>query len=190
MNGFFGRVLLVDAGSGRGTCRDLPAGLLRHCLGGVGLATRLLLENAPPGVDPLSPANPLVLAAAPLAGTALTTTAKFAVASKSPLTGFVADSLASGSFALALKRLGIDALVITGRAPAQACLVLEGDRVEVREASGLAGLSAAETEARVRAAWPFRRRRSSRSAWPVNAACASPRSRRRGAMPAAADWAR
>src|SRR5690606_23047998 len=99
---------------GRSEHRPIDEARLRHYLGGVGLGTSLLDEYAPAGVDPLSPDNPLIFASAPLTGTRLTTTAKFAVVTKSPLTGFIADSLSSSHFALELKRLGIDALVLTG----------------------------------------------------------------------------
>jgi aldehyde:ferredoxin oxidoreductase len=120
-------------------------------MGGVGLGTSLLYDYAPAGVDPLSPDNPLIFATAPLVGTGLTTTAKFAVVTKSPLTGFIADSLSSSHFALELKRLGVDALVITGRAPSLVYLFIHGDTVEVRAADRLKGKSPEETQSFIRA---------------------------------------
>ena len=150
MHGFWGRLLHVDVTTGRSATRDIDEERLRKYLGGVGLGASLLYEYAPPGVDPLSSANPLVFASAPLVGTRLTTTAKFAVVTKSPLTGFIADSLSSSHFALELKRLGIDALVITGRAPAPAYLFIDGDRVELRSAEHLRGRAPADAEAAIR----------------------------------------
>jgi aldehyde:ferredoxin oxidoreductase len=152
VQGFCGRLLHVDLGSGRGTYHDLDERALRACLGGIGLGTSLLHAFAPPGVDALSAENPLIFTSAPLVGTGLTTTAKFAVVTKSPLTGFIADSLSSSGFALELKRLGIDALAITGSAPALSYLVVDGERVEVRDAAALAGKPPRETESAVRAA--------------------------------------
>lgn len=151
MQGFWGRLLHVNLNGGRCTYRELAESRLKTCLGGVGLGTSLLDEYAPSGVDPFSSANPLVFASAPLVGTPLTTTAKFAVVTKSPLTGFIADSLSSSHFALELKRLGVDAVVITGRAPTLVYLVIDGARVEVRSADHLAGSAPAEAEARIRA---------------------------------------
>src|SRR5512132_2201666 len=116
MYGFHGRLLHIDLSTGQSSWRGLEPARLRAFLGGIGLGTSLLYEFAPPGIDPFSPANPLIFTSAPLVGTGLTTTAKFAVVTKSPLTGFIADSLSSSHFALELKRLGVDALVITGRA--------------------------------------------------------------------------
>ena len=120
-------------------------------LGGVGLGTTLLHEYAPADVDPLSPANPLIFTSAPLVGTGLTTTAKFAVVTKSPLTGFIADSLSSSHFALELKRLGIDALVITGQAASLAYVFIRAHHVEIRAAGHLRGKSPHDTESSIRA---------------------------------------
>ena len=116
MYGFHGRLLQVDLNSGKSSWHDLAESRLRSFLGGIGLGTSLLYDYAPPGVEPFSPANPLIFTSAPLVGTGLTTTAKFGVVTKSPLTGFIGDSLSSSHFALELKRAGLDAVVITGQA--------------------------------------------------------------------------
>jgi aldehyde:ferredoxin oxidoreductase len=151
VHGFCGRLLHVDLNSGRSVYRALDEPRLRQYLGGVGLGTTLLHEYAPAGVDPLSPGNPLIFTSAPLVGTGLTTTAKFAVVTKSPLTGFIADSLSSSHFALELKRLGIDALVITGQAACLVYVFIRGRQVEIRAAGHLAGRSPHDTEALIRA---------------------------------------
>jgi aldehyde:ferredoxin oxidoreductase len=151
VKGFYGRLLHIDLENGHGTYRDLEEPLLRGCLGGVGLGARLLYQYAPAGVDPLAPSNPLIFASAPLVGTGITTTAKFAVVTKSPLTGFIADSLSSSHFALGLKRLGVDAIVISGRAASQSYVAIQGDHVDIRSADHLRGKSPVETEALVRA---------------------------------------
>src|SRR5690348_1418283 len=106
MHGFHGRLLHLDLTSGQSVWREIETSRLRAFLGGIGLGTSLLYDYAPRGVDPFSPENPLIFASAPLVGTGLTTTAKFAVVTKSPLTGFIADSLSSSYFALELKRIG------------------------------------------------------------------------------------
>ena len=150
MHGFCGRVLHIDLSHGRTAYHQLDPSRLRACLGGVGLGTSLLSEYLPPGVDPLSAANALVFTSAPLVGTKLTTTAKFAIVTKSPLTGFIADSLSSSHFAIELKRLGIDGLVITGRAPSWVYLFVQGETVEIRAADHLLGKAPNDTEALIR----------------------------------------
>src|SRR5215831_13462132 len=150
MYGFYGRLIHLDLTTGESVWREIEESRLRAFLGGIGLGTSLLYDYAPSGVDPFSPANPLILASAPLVDTGVTTTAKFAVVTKSPLTGFIADSLSSSFFALELKRTGLDALVITGRASSPVCLVIHESDVTIRDASFLWSKSPQETETSLR----------------------------------------
>lgn len=152
MYGFHGRLLRIDLTTHSYTWQDIEASRLRAVLGGVGLGASLLYEYAPPRVEPFSADNPLIFTSAPLVGTGLTTTAKYAAVTKSPLTGFIADSLSSSFFALELKRVGVDALVITGAAEHPTYLLITDAGVEFRTAAHLAGLSAQETEERIRLA--------------------------------------
>src|SRR6185436_14722612 len=100
--GYFGRALVVDVGDRAATSAPLPLDerVLRAYLGGVGLGTWLLHRLAPPMVDPIAPEAPLMFVFSPLVGTPLTTSAKFAVVAKSPLTGLITDALASSQFAI------------------------------------------------------------------------------------------
>jgi aldehyde:ferredoxin oxidoreductase len=150
VHGFHGRLLHLDLTSGRSDYHEIDESRLRTSLGGIGLGTTLLYEYAPAGVEPLAPANPLIFASAPLVGTGVTTTAKFAVVTKSPLTGFIADSLSSSHFALELKRLGIDALVITGQASSLVYVFVHGEQVEIRDARHLRGKTPDETQSGIR----------------------------------------
>lgn len=150
MYGFHGRLLHVDLSTGQSFWHELEKPRLRAFLGGIGLGTSLLYDYAPAGVDPFSPANPLIFTSAPLVGTGLTTTAKFAVVTKSPLTGFIADSLSSSYFALELKRVGIDAMVITGRAAAMTYIFIHHDKVDFHRAGHLRAKSPLECESLIR----------------------------------------
>jgi len=150
MHGFHGRLLHIDLNCGKSSWLRLEESRLRAFLGGIGLGTSLLYDYAPPGVEPFAPANPLILTSAPLVGTGLTTTAKFAVVTKSPLSGFIGDSLSSSHFALELKRTGLDAVVITGRASSLVYIVITDDAVEIRDAEPLRGKTPGETEAIIR----------------------------------------
>src|SRR5687767_3310600 len=150
MHGFHGRLLHIDLSTGQSVWHDLEESRLRAFLGGIGLGTSLLYDYAPAEVDPFAPGNPLIFTSAPLVGTGLTTTAKFAVVTKSPLTGFVADSLSSSYFALELKRTGLDGLVITGQASSLVYLFITDHGVEIRDAEHLRRKSPGETEAAIR----------------------------------------
>lgn len=146
--GFFGRALIVDVGDDAATAAvcDLDEQVLRAYLGGAGLGTWLLHRFAPPRVDPLAPEAPLAFVFSSLVGTPLTTSAKFAVVAKSPLTGLLTDALASSQFAIAGKLTGHDALVVRGRAAQLSVLLIDGDGARLEAAPELAGLPAAEAE--------------------------------------------
>src|SRR5262245_21499621 len=150
MFGFHGQLLHIDLNSGRNSRRELEESRLRAFLGGIGLGTSLLHEYAPPGVEPFALENPLIFTSAPFVGTGLTTTAKYAVVAKSPLTGFIGDSLSSSHLALALKRAGWDALAITGACDAPSILVVDHEEIRITEAVELWGAGAAEVEGRLR----------------------------------------
>jgi aldehyde:ferredoxin oxidoreductase len=148
--GYFGRVLVVDVTSGTSQSRPLPDGVLRGYIGGCGLGTWLLWQLGTPGADPLGPRSPLAFVFSPLVGTPLTTSAKFAVVAKSPLTGMLTDALASSQFAIAGKLTGHDAIVIDGRAPELSVLLVDGDGIRLIGAAQLAGLTAADTDRQLR----------------------------------------
>lgn len=148
--GYFGQALVVDVTDCSATTLRLDEDVLRAYLGGAGLGTWLTAELAPRGVDPLAPESPLSFVFSPLVGTPLTTSAKFAVVAKSPLTGLLTDALASSQFAISGKFTGYDALVVIGRAPRPSHLFIDEEGVSLTDASDEWDMSAADTEAAVR----------------------------------------
>jgi aldehyde:ferredoxin oxidoreductase len=151
--GYFGRALVVDATDGSAETLPLPGSVLRNCIGGAGLGTWLMHRLAPPGVEPLAPEAPLAFVFSPLVGTPLTTSAKFAVVSKSPLTGLLNDALASSHFAIAGKLSGHDALVIRGACEEPSVLLVDRDGPRLEPAGDLWGLPAEDAESRLRGRW-------------------------------------
>src|SRR6201986_4882174 len=144
--GYFGQALIVDATDGTSAILPVPDEILRAYIGGAGLGTWLLHRFGPPGADPLGAEAPLAFVFSPLVGTPLTTSAKFAVVAKSPLTGMLTDALASSQFAIAGKLTGHDAIVIRGRSPQWSVLLVDGDGTRLLDGRHLAGLTAAQTD--------------------------------------------
>jgi aldehyde:ferredoxin oxidoreductase len=128
----------------------LPETVLRAFIGGAGLGAWLMHQCCPPSVEALSPEAPLMFVFSPLVGTPLTTSAKFAVVAKSPLTGRLTDALASSHFAISGKLTGHDAIVLRGRCSGPSVLMVDGSSVRLAAADDVWGLSAAETEQRLR----------------------------------------
>ena len=148
--GYFGQALVVDATDGTSRTMEIGGEVLRAYLGGAGLGTWLLHRLGPPGADPLGPDAVLAFVFSPLVGTPLTTSAKFAVVAKSPLTGMLTDALASSQFAISGKLTGHDAIVVTGRAPRLSMLLVDGGVTKIVDAGHLAGRTAAETDRALR----------------------------------------
>ena len=148
--GYFGNALVVDVTDGSSSTLPLGESVLREHLGGAGLGAWLMHQLAPVGVDPLSPSAPLAFVFSPLVGTPLTTSAKFAVVAKSPLTGLLNDALASSHFAISGKLTGHDAIVVTGRALRPSVLMVDVDGARLLDAGPEWGMSAADAEASVR----------------------------------------
>ncbi len=145
--GGFGEYLHVELDSGEATRVALPDDAARRFIGGVGLGTFLLMSHTRAGFDPLGPEAALVFAFGPLLGTPLTTSAKYALLAKSPLTDRISDALSSSHFALSAKRLGLDAIVLTGRAAAPSVLLIDESGARLEPAGELwgSGLGVSDT---------------------------------------------
>ncbi|MFH1082627.1 MAG: aldehyde ferredoxin oxidoreductase N-terminal domain-containing protein, partial [Pseudomonadota bacterium] len=88
MFGFYNRVLSVDVTLRTFDRLPISDDVLGKTLGGKGLATNLLLDHNPPGVDPLHPDNRLIFATGPATGTGIWGSCRHGVFTKSPQTGF------------------------------------------------------------------------------------------------------
>jgi aldehyde:ferredoxin oxidoreductase len=151
MFGYHGRYLRIDLSSGNSAWRPLAENVLRRFIGGVGLATYLMHKESPAGVDSLAAESPLIFSLSPLVGTPLTTSAKFAVVAKSPLTDRLNDALSSSHFALAAKKAGADAIVVAGACVHPSILIIDDGQVSIESAGDLWGLPADETDSRLSA---------------------------------------
>ena len=145
MNGYGGRVLFVDAGSGATRVEPVSEGHARALLGGNGFAVRLLLDHVPAGVDAFDPANVVVFAVGPVTDTSVPGNSRACVASKSPLTGLFFDSTFGGRFPATMKRTGWDAVVITGQAREPVYVRVTEEGATLRPARGLMGKTTRDT---------------------------------------------
>jgi len=148
--GYHGCYLRVNVSTGSVARVPIADTILRQFLGGAGLGAWLLMEESQARPDALAPEAPLIFVFSPLVGSPLTTSAKFAVVSKSPLTDRINDSLASSGFAIAGKQCGCDAIVIVGRAATLSTLVIDDGQVRIEAAEVLRGMSCRDTEAAVK----------------------------------------
>ena len=146
-----GRILRVDLSAGTCTEEPLDLGLAAKFLGQRGLATRYLMSEIDPRVDPLEPGNKLIFATGPLTGTPAPTGGRYSVITKGALTGAIACSNSGGYFGAELKFAGWDMVILEGRAKEPVYLFIEDDRAEILPAGDLWGKSVWDLEPAIRA---------------------------------------
>jgi aldehyde:ferredoxin oxidoreductase len=144
LNEFGKRMAHVDLSEGRVEVRPSPEDWVRMYIGGRGLGVRYVLENGP-GVDPLSPENILAFMTGPLTGSEANMSGRWAVCTKSPLTGTVTDSHQGGWTAARLRWAGFDGLIFSGRAERPVYAYVEDGELQLRDASEIWGKGVHET---------------------------------------------
>lgn len=152
--GYHGKFLRIDLSTGRSQSVPIAESMLRDYLGGSGLGTALLLEAGAAEAKPLSAEATLAFVFSPLVGSPLTTSAKFAVVGKSPLTGRINDSLASSRFAIAGKKTGHDAILITGWAAEPSVVLIDQEEVRIESAGDLWGQAIPDAEEQLHNRYP------------------------------------
>ena len=110
-----GKILRVNLSNGTCTPEPLNKQWAQEYLGQRGLATKYFCEEVDPKVDPLAPANKLIFATGPLTGTMASTSARYSVITKGPLTGAIACSNSGGYFGAELKNAGWDMVIFEGK---------------------------------------------------------------------------
>jgi len=148
--GYVGKILRVDLSRGKTSSENLNLKWARLFIGGKGLGAKYLYEELKPGTDPLSPANVLILMTGPLVGTTAPCAPKYAIFTKSPLTGTFLDSYMGGYLGAELKFAGFDAVIIKGKAKKPVYLWITDGKAEIRDAKDLWGLDVHETEKRIK----------------------------------------
>jgi len=149
--GYAGRILRIDLSTGKTKVSPLSVEYAKKYIGGIGLGMRLLIENSNPGVDPLSPENPLILTTGPFSGTMAPTGGNgHAFVSKSPLTNGLGEAKSHGFFGSELKRAGYDAVIFENKAEKPVYAWIDDDSIQIMDAKHLWGKSPKETEDTIR----------------------------------------
>jgi aldehyde:ferredoxin oxidoreductase len=140
------QILRVNLTTGTCTPEPLKMQWALDYLGSRGLASKYLVEEIDPKVDPLAAENKLIMSTGPLTGTMASTGGRYTVVTKGPLTGAIACSNSGGFFGAEMKFAGWDLIIFEGRSPKPVYLYLENDTAKLRDASHLWGKSTWHTE--------------------------------------------
>jgi aldehyde:ferredoxin oxidoreductase len=137
------KVLYIDLGREESWIEE-RYDLFDQWMGGTGVGIKLLMEECPPGVDPLSPSAPIILSIGPLNGIFPAVT-KMVATFKSPLTGELGESYAGGRLALAMRFAGHEAVVIRGAAQRPSYISVNDDKIRIKDATSIWGIDALTT---------------------------------------------
>ncbi|MEM0453176.1 MAG: aldehyde ferredoxin oxidoreductase family protein [Sulfolobales archaeon] len=148
--GYAGKILYVDLTKEKYWVDELPAYLAKAYIGGSGLAAYLLWNLIDERTDPLTPENPLIIATGPATGTLAPSSGRFAVVSKSPLTGAWGESHAGGGLGPQIKYAGYDVIVVTGRASKPMSLIIDDSSIAFYGSSSLWGMNVRDATNEIR----------------------------------------
>ncbi|MEM2976899.1 MAG: aldehyde ferredoxin oxidoreductase N-terminal domain-containing protein, partial [Thermoplasmata archaeon] len=110
------KLAIVDLSKEKVTVQDVPNSLRKALFGGRGMNVYYLYKMLGDNVDPLSPDNILIFGTGLMTGTLAPCSGRFNTTSKSPESGFLADTNCGGYFAPELKYAGFERLIIKGKA--------------------------------------------------------------------------
>ncbi len=135
------KILRVNLTSGTTSVEPLNLDWANDYLGIRGLGTKYLYEEMDPAADALGSDNVLIFATGPLSGTMASTSGRYGVITKGPLTGAIACSNSGGKFGAELKYAGYDLLILTGRSANPVYLNIRDEKVEILSADDIWGKS-------------------------------------------------
>jgi len=150
MNGYMGKLLVVDLTSGKIKDEPLNENYAREFIGGSGLACRYLYDMVGAKTDPLGPENPLFFMTGPLTGTRAPSCGRFVVCARSPLTGLWGEANSGGFFGPEMRFAGYDGIIIKGKAPEPVYLHIVDGKATLRDAKYLWRKGTYETQEAIR----------------------------------------
>lgn len=159
MLGYQGKMLEVDLSQKKVEVNPVPEEWYAKYIGGEGFAAKLLYDRLEKNLDPLSENNLLILATGPLTATKAPCSGRLCFGFKSPLTKTIGMSNVGGHLAPQIKWAGYDLLIIRGKSKKPVYLMVENEKVEIKDASFIWGRDTEETESLIREKYPDKKLR-------------------------------
>lgn len=124
---------------------------LKNYLGGRGLGMKILWDRIKePGLDALSPDNPLLFMPGPFSGLPIPSSSRTTIVTKSPRTSpvnknqehssTISYANMGGFFGPEVKFAGYDGIVVTGKASSPVYVLIEDDKVQIKSARSYWGM--------------------------------------------------
>jgi aldehyde:ferredoxin oxidoreductase len=140
--GWKGKILRVNLADGKIVKEELPKEWMHQYIGCRGINDIILYREVGPSVLPFSAENKLIFGTGPLDGTPIGM-GKISVQTKHEKK-FIGEGGAGGFWGPQLKAAGYDFLVIESKSDSPVLLLIDGQKVEIRDAKSLWGLTTRE----------------------------------------------
>jgi len=144
MIGYNNRIARINLSKKEVKYENIGDHVIKKFIGGKGFGYYFLYKEVPPGTEALSASNKILFVPGALSGL-LPGASKVAVVSISPETGLINDSYAGDRFGPLLKRAGFDALLIEGKSDVPVYILVNKNRVEIKDGEHLWGKGVYET---------------------------------------------
>lgn len=146
---YAGRYLRLNLSTGKYTIETIDEADVKAYLLGSGYAAKLFYAELDPAINPLDPRATLYVFNGLLSGTFAPTGCRSSFCGRSPLTGIWNEANLGGHWGAELRFAGFDGVVITGRAEKPVYLYINGDTIEIRDASRMWGTDTFEAHDRL-----------------------------------------
>jgi aldehyde:ferredoxin oxidoreductase len=128
--GYHGKILHINLTQQTSRIEQPDEIFWRIYAGGGLLAAYYLYHSTPAGIDAFDPQNLLIFSTSVMAGLPYAGLARFTTAAKSPLTGGIGETRTEGPFGMAIKKAGVDAIIIQGAAASPLVVKVENGAVD------------------------------------------------------------
>ena len=156
MNGYIGKIALIDLSSGKKTFMDLDPSLAHEYVGGRGFISYWMFKHISSDIHPFDEENLLLFASGPCNGTIVPSSTRGSVGAKSPLTMILGSGNTGSQFSVQLKRAGYDMLIIRGKARAPSYLLIADDDIMIIPCQDLWGQNTSDCTYALRSQYGYR----------------------------------
>ncbi len=133
-HGYAGNILFVNLSSG--DISTVPTGAYNEkYIGGRGIALKIHWDETPLEISAFDPENHIVFMTGPVCCVPGLAGSRWQISGKSPILNRWSHSNLGGKWGAQLKLAGFDGLVVHGKSKELACLVIDGDKIRIEDAS-------------------------------------------------------
>ncbi|MFZ7133172.1 MAG: aldehyde ferredoxin oxidoreductase family protein [Eubacteriales bacterium] len=142
--GFMGKTVRVNLTSKEIKVEDNTK-YFKKWLTSSGYAAKIIYDEIKEWVTPFDPANKVIFSAGALIGTLAPGACKMNISTIGPMTGGWATSSSDSYVAMEMKHAGYDAVIVEGRSHTPCYLWITDEKVEIRDATALWGMTTWDT---------------------------------------------